>query len=186
MIQIRYAEESDAEALLSIYSYYVANTAITFEWDVPALDEFRKRIIDISKFYPYIVAYDDDAVLGYAYASPFNHRKAYEWCAETSIYVDINHKRHGIGKLLYTELEELLVKQGILRIYACIAYSETVQKELDSNSFGFHRAIGYSQVGMFPKCGYKFGKWFDMVWMEKKLSDDLDNPSAVIPFPDIR
>lgn len=187
MISIRFATEDDAEDLLSIYSYYVENTAISFEWDVPSEEEFRERIRATLRLFPYIVAYDGSSLAGYAYASAFNHRKAYEWCAETSIYVRKDSRKQGIGKMLYLSLEKILSRQGIRRLYACIAYSETVQKELDSNSYCFHKALGYKEAGLFPGCGYKFGKWFDMVWMEKDIAAGASCiPSDIIPFPEIR
>lgn len=187
MIRLRIAEERDAEALLSIYSYYVDNTAITFEWSVPTVQEFGDRIRSTKTFFPYLVAYDDETseAVGYAYASHFNHRKAYEWCAEVSIYVDKDHRKNGVGKLLYAKLEEILQLQGIIRLYACVAYSDIPLKELDSNSLEFHKRMGYRLVGTFQSCGYKFGRWFDMVWMEKTISECRNNIESVVPFPEL-
>ena len=79
----------------------------------------------------------------------------------------------------------ILKTQGIIKLYACIAYSEIPQKELDSNSLEFHKRIGYRLVGTFPSCGYKFGRWFDMVWMEKTIAECKENLEPVVPFPQL-
>lgn len=84
---IRNVELSDAEVLVEIYRPYVENTTISFECETPSVDEFRSRIENISKKYPYIVMVEDDEIVGYAYAGRFKGRKAYDWCVETTIYV---------------------------------------------------------------------------------------------------
>lgn len=85
---IRFATEEDAEELLRIYSYYVENTAITFEYDTPALDEFKYRIRTIKAMYPYLISEVDGKIVGYAYANTFKDRAAYDWAVETTIYLD--------------------------------------------------------------------------------------------------
>ena len=107
-IEIRTATPFDAEELLGIYSYYIVNTAVTYEIDVPSAEDFRRRIEKTLKKYPYIVAERDGRITGYAYAGVFKDRAAYERSAETSIYVDVNEKRHGTGTALYRELEKRL------------------------------------------------------------------------------
>lgn len=166
-INIRNANINDARQLLKIYEPYVLNTAITFEYDVPSLDEFKSRILNITKKYPYLVAESDGNILGYAYASVFKDRAAYDWSVEVSIYIKQDMKKHGIGKMLYTELERQLKEQNILNVYACIAYPERDDEYLDKNSAQFHKHLGYRRVGTFRKCGYKFGRWYNMVWYEK-------------------
>ena len=94
-MEIRLAKTDDAEALLAIYTPYVEKTAITFEYDVPSIDEFRNRIIAVSAKYPWLVAVDNGNIVGYAYASAFKERAAYQWSVETSIYVDKDRKRSG-------------------------------------------------------------------------------------------
>ena len=87
MIEIRAATPDDAEKLLEIYRYYVLNTAISFEYNAPDLEEFRARIVKTLQKYPYLVAEQEGVILGYAYAGPFVGRKAYDWSAETTVYV---------------------------------------------------------------------------------------------------
>lgn len=168
---IRPAVPEDAEALLEIYAPYVKNTAITFECEVPDIEEFRERIRKVTKKYPYILAEKEGKILGYAYASAFNERAAYDWSVEVSIYVRQEERRGGIGKTLYAVLEERLRQQGIQNLYACIASPPQEDDHLTKDSIYFHEKMGYTLIGTFHKCGYKFERWYDMVWMEKMLGE---------------
>ena len=120
-MQIRRATENDAEALLKIYAPYVEHTAITFEYEVPSVEEFRSRIRHTLEKYPYLVAEEDGELLGYAYVGPFHDRSAYDWAVETSIYVDERKIHKGVGGKLHDALEQALKIQGILNMNACIA-----------------------------------------------------------------
>lgn len=115
-IRIRPAKPEDAEKLLAIYAPYVEQTAITFEYEVPTVEEFRERIHNTLKKYPYLVAEQGEEPVGYAYVGPFHDRPAYDWAVETSIYVDQNKKRMGIGKKLHEALEEELRNRGFLNM----------------------------------------------------------------------
>lgn len=174
-ITIRMANPSDAQALLNIYAPYVINTAITFEYDVPSVEEFASRIAHTLEKYPYLIAEEGGNILGYAYASPFHDRPAYDWAVETSIYVDQNIKHRGIGRKLHDALESTLREQGILNMNACIAYPPEEDEHLDKNSVEFHAHMGYRLVGKFYKCGYKFNRWYNMVWMEKLIGEHLSD-----------
>lgn len=166
---IREAAVQDAAKLLAIYKPYVKETAITFEYDVPSVEEFTHRMETIQTRYPYVVAELDGQILGYAYASVFKDRAAYDWSVETSIYLSKDSRGMGIGRALYEELERRLKKQGIRNLYACIAYPEVEDEYLTADSVHFHQHLGYEIVGEFHKCGYKFERWYNMVWMEKFL-----------------
>ena len=185
-IIIRTATLEDAKDLLEIYAPYVKNTAITFEYEVPSEEEFKKRIEYILEKYPYLVAENKGEIVGYAYASSFHSRAAYQWGAETSIYVKENQRNLGVGKSLYNELERILKLQNILNLNACIAYPETEDEQLTKNSVQFHQHLGNELVGEFDKCGYKFNRWYNMVWMEKHIGDHLENPMPIIPFCEIK
>ena len=174
-ITIRMANPADAQALLNIYAPYVINTAITFEYDVPSVEEFASRIAHTLEKYPYLIAEEGGNILGYAYASPFHDRPAYDWAVETSIYVDQNIKHRGIGRKLHDALESTLREQGILNMNACIAYPPEEDEHLDKNSVEFHAHMGYRLVGEFYKCGYKFNRWYNMVWMEKLIGEHLSD-----------
>lgn len=186
IITIRTAVPEDAPHLLRIYEPYVTDTAITFEYDVPTLPEFRGRVEHTLLHYPYLVALKDGEIVGYAYASPFKERAAYDWSVETSIYVDMQYLHCGIGKKLYEALEEALFRMNIINVNACIASPVQVDRYLDDNSIRFHEHLGYRMVGTFHQCGYKFGTWYDMVWMEKMLSSHPDRVKPVILFPDLK
>lgn len=164
---IREAAVSDAERLLQIYSYYVKNTAITFEYDVPTLSEFQSRIRSTKARYPYLVIEQEGRVCGYAYAGAFVGRAAYGWSCELSVYLDPMVRGRGLGRKLYEVLEETVREIGILNLYACIAYPETEDRYLDQSSAKFHARLGFTKVGEFHQCGYKFGRWYNMIWMEK-------------------
>ncbi|MBE5827882.1 MAG: N-acetyltransferase [Butyrivibrio sp.] len=170
-IKIRTATLDDAAALLDIYDYYVQKTAITFEYDTPSVEEFRGRIRKVLEKFPYLVIEQENNILGYAYASPFHERAAYQWCVEMSIYLDKGARRSGLGRMLYEELEKELKAQGILNLYACIGVPEKEDEHLTFGSVHFHEKMGYHLNGTFTKCGYKFGRWYNMVWMEKIIGE---------------
>lgn len=172
-INIRPATLGDAESIQRIYAPYVKETAISFEYDVPSVEEMARRIGEIQKEYPWIVAEEDGRIVGYAYAHIFHGRAAYQWSVETSIYVDRNEKRKGIGKQLHEALEEALKAQGILNMEAAIAYIEEEDEYLTHDSIRFHEWLGYKKVAHFHQCGRKFGRWYDIIWMEKIIGDHL-------------
>ena len=181
-VAIRAATPADAEALVQIYAPYVEKTAISFEYEVPGAEEFAGRIARTLERYPYLVAEIDGKPVGYAYASPFKERRAYDWSVELSIYVRWDCRGMGIGKKLYGTLERVLAAQHILNANACIACTDIPDAHLDNNRPDFHAHMGYRLVGKFTRSGYKFGKWYDMIWMEKLLGEHPDKPLPVIPF----
>ena len=184
-LKIRMATTADAEALLSIYAPYVKNTAISYEYDVPTLGEFTRRINKTLKTYPYLVAEYQDEIVGYAYASRLHERKAYDWAVETSIYVRQDLRGLHIGKRLYDVLEEILKLQNVLNLNACIAYPEAEDEYLTRNSVQFHEHLGYRMIGRFHQCAYKFGRWYDMVWMEKSMGEHPAVPLDFIVLPEL-
>ena len=182
-IKVRVAGEEDAEALLAIYAPYVKETAITFEYEVPDVEEFQRRIRNTLKRYPYLVAEQEGKAVGYAYAGPFHARPAYDWAVETSIYVDRGTRGRGVGKRLYEALERALTAQGILNLNACIAYPPSEEDPyLTRDSVRFHEHMGYRMVGEFYSCGYKFKRWYNMVWMEKLIGEHLTEQLPVRNF----
>ena len=182
-MELRIATPDDAEELLGIYSYYVENTAITFEYEVPSAEEFRKRIENTLKKYPYIVATENGKIIGYAYAGAFKARAAYDHSIETSIYVSKDARQQGVGSALLEKLEGLLKKQNVLNVNACIAVPVEEDEYLTFGSVRFHEAKGYKTVGTFHKCGYKFERWYNMIWMEKMIGEHTSPAPDLIPFP---
>lgn len=182
---IRAASPGDAEKLLEIYRPYVEKTAITFEYEVPSVEEFQGRIVRTLRRYPYLVAEAGGQILGYAYTGPFVGRAAYDWAAEVSIYLREDCRGMGLGKRLYAAIEEISRAQHITNLNACIGTVEAEDQYLTNNSAQFHGHMGYRMVGEFQKCGYKFGRWYNMVWMEKIIGEHLPRPEAVVPFQEI-
>ncbi len=171
-INIRPALLEDAATILNLYSYYVTDTTVSFEYTPPSLEEFQERMIETMKDFPYLVAEEKGEILGYAYASKFHKRTAYAWACETTIYLNKNARHLGIGRLLYQYLEEQLKKQNIHNLYACIT-------DTPKESQLFHEKIGYQKVAHFTNVGYKFNQWLDVIWMEKKLQEHTNPP---VPF----
>ena len=158
-LMIRPTCEKDAAALARIYAYYVEKTAITFEYTAPDTTEMERRRQEISQRYPYLVAESD------------------AWSVESSIYVDVNIRKHGIGRKLYEALEKALKSMGILNINACIAVPRDNQDPYVTNgSMNFHQRLGYTLVGRFHNSGYKFDRWYDVVWMEKMIGPHTVHP----------
>lgn len=181
-VKIRVARPEDAEKLLDIYSYYVLNTAITFEIAVPSLEEFRGRIENILKKYPYFVAEIDGVPVGYAYAGAFVGRAAYCYSVETSVYVRKDLRGQGIGKLLYNALEDALKEMNITNMIARVSCPEEDDEYLTRNSINFHKAMGFRYMGELHKCGYKFGRWYNSACMEKIINEHRDSPEPIKIF----
>ncbi len=173
-MSVRPATVQDVPRILEIYAPYIENTAISFEYTVPTLEAFTQRFLGITQQFPWLVWEEDGVVLGYAYGSLPFERAAYQWCAEASIYLCPQAQGKGIGKKLYAALEQLLQKQGYKKVYAIITTA-------NEPSIAFHEAVGYRHTATMPDCGYKFGKWYGTVWMEKELSPWDAPPRQPIP-----
>ena len=159
---IRIAEKADIPAILAIYAPYIISTTATFEYDVPSEAEFTARFSAITAQFPWLVWEENGDILGYAYASPPYTRAAYQWCAEPSVYLHPDARRKGIGRKLYAALEAILAFQGYQVLYALIT-------EENTDSARFHEHCGYTHRVTFPDCGFKFGRWLGLTWMEKRL-----------------
>lgn len=170
--KIRLVTEADSASILEIYKPFITDTVITFEYDVPSLDDFTERISNIQKKYPWLVCEIDGDIVGYAYASPFHERAAYDWSVDFSIY--INPKYHGkrIGKALYCALVELLKLQGYCNAYALVTLPNI-------KSEGIHESFGFKSVGVCKNVGYKFGEWRDVKWFELEIQQHPKIPSIL-------
>ncbi len=176
MITLRIATEKDAAALSRIYKYYVENTAISFEYIAPDEAEFSQRITHKLEAYPFIVAEDDGKVVGYAYASRFRDRAAYDWSCELSVYIDKNYRGNGIGVRLYGALEQILRLQNLVTLVAGITSP-------NERSEALHKKMGFTLTGTMDYIGYKNGEWRDVMWYTKVLSHEP--PKPMIPFPEL-
>ncbi len=167
---IRIATEEDVGEILALYAPYILTTTATFEYDVPSAGEFLRRFQSITQMFPWLVWEEDGEILGYTYASYPYHRAAYSWCAEPSVYVRRDARGKGVGKKLYAALEAVMRYQGFQVFYAMIT-------EENRWSLAFHESCGYEWKVCFDNCGFKFGRWLGLVWMEKRLKP-VEIPSS--------
>ena len=185
-IILRPVTEKDAAEILAIYAPYIENTAITFEYEVPSLESFEERIRGITAGFPYIAAVKDGRIIGYAYAKAYHERAAYARTVELSIYLQPGCKGRGTGRRLYNALAQALKLQGILNMVVSITDSADKDDIHNTNdSISFHTRMGFSLIGTMNRCGYKFGKWYNVVYMEKFLGEHNDNPSPIKTFDQI-
>jgi len=155
MRTIRPATTADAEACAAVYAPYVRHTAISFELEPPTVQEMAHRIESYSEKHAWLVLEDDGIVRGYAYASPFASRCAYDWSCEVSVYLDPAVHRTGAGRALYTELFAILERRGFRMLVAGV----TLPNEA---SIGLHKAQGFTDVGTFREIGFKLDRWWDV------------------------
>lgn len=181
---IRLVKKQDVLSILNIYSYYVLNTAVSFDITPPDLMDFEELVKDISKNYPYLVVEDEGKIIGYAYTHAYIKRAAYNHVCEITIYLNKDYKGYGLGTRLYNILEEISGLQNINRIYACIGVTNDEDIHLDNRSMYFHAHMGYKHIGQFNESGYKFNKFYDMIWVEKIISKERKT-AEFIPFKDI-
>lgn len=160
---IRSATPEDAAELLAIYAQYI-DTPITFEYELPSPEEFRDRIRQTLKDYPYIVAENEGQLIGYAYAGRFARRAAYQWGAELSIYLSRRSCGHGCGTRLYQHLIRLLQKQEIRTVYGIVTTPNPASEAL-------HEKLGFHRSGLLRRAGYKNGAWHDVTWFEKSIRE---------------
>ena len=175
---IRLATVSDSKDILDIYAPFIEETTISFETEVPAIDEFSHRIETILKQYPFLVYEFENKIVGYAYASRHKERAAYAYNADVSVYFLPEY--HGSGKAysLYHCLFLLLDKLGYKNAYAGCA-------EPNIKTRKFHEKFGFKLIGTCHKTGFKFGKWHDVSWFEKTISEHDGNPGRVMPMSEI-
>jgi L-amino acid N-acyltransferase YncA len=155
---------ADAEPLLAIYRPFVVETPVSFEVEPPTPDEFRARIEKALAGWAWLVADVDGVPVGYAYGSQHRAREAYKWSVEVSAYVHDAHQGRGLGRMLYGALLPRLAEIGYCNAYAGI----TVPNEA---SVGFHRAMGFEEIGVFKSVGWKFGRWHDVAWLQLQIRE---------------
>ncbi len=179
---IQVANKSDAISVQSIYAPYCApDCFISFESQAPNVADMAARIEACFPKFPFLVYKENDEVLGYAYAGSHNTRAAYDWSCNVSIYLDVNAKGRGVGKKLYTCLFDILKDLGYYNLYAGITMPNPASE-------GIHRSMGFSDVCVYKKVGYKSGAWRDVLWLCKTMREHTDDPllppAPVILFAD--
>lgn len=174
---IRHIKPEDAQAVLDIYAPYIQHTNISFEYEVPTLDDFTQRIATITAEHCWLVCEHDGKIIGYAYAGPHRARMAYKWSVESAIYMAQDFFGKGMGKQLYQKLFELLAHQGYINVFAGM----TLPNE---KSEALHRSCGFEEIGIFRKIGYKNNQWHDVKWMQLAIGEyksELGVPKHLIP-----
>ena len=162
-LTIRDAGEADGEACAAVYAPYVTDTVVTFELDVPSAEDMAARIADARIDHAWLVAEDEDGVIGYAYGGPYRARPAYRWSCEVSVYLEPGRRRTGAGRALYEALFARLAERG----YTVAVAGMTLPNEA---SEGLHRAMGFEPVGIYRNIGFKHGAWHDVAWTQHDLA----------------
>lgn len=163
---LRDATLEDLPAIQSIYAHHVRHGLGTFEETPPSLEEMTRRWRDITALgMPYLVSLTDGAVAGYAYAGPYRARAAYRYSVEDSVYVAPGATRCGHGRRLVAALIDRCAAMGYRQMLAVIG------DRGNAGSIGLHANLGFSEVGSLPSVGYKFGRWVDVVIMQRPLGD---------------
>jgi len=175
---IRLATPDDGPALARIYRPAVVDRPASFELTPPDGDEMGRRVAKRAGILPWLVYERNGAVIGYAYASPFRDRPAYQWSVEVSAYVSGEAHRGGVGRALYTRIFEILVTQLYRNAYAGITLPNPASE-------GFHRAMGFVDIGTYHHVGYKLGAWHDVLWLERALLPTVIDPPAPLPLRDV-
>ena len=176
-MQIRAASPDDAAAIQAIYAPVVQDTAISFETEVPSVDEMRQRIASTTRQYPWLVALDEaGAVSGYVYASRYAERLAYRWSVGVTAYVRADCRGRGIGKALYEALIEQLRTLGYCQAYAGIT-------QPNDASVALHESVGFTRVGIFANAGHKLGRWHDVGYWQRAIQRPDPPPEPRPPAP---
>jgi L-amino acid N-acyltransferase YncA len=175
---LRLATPKDAMGILEIYSPYILNTSFTFETEVPSVEEFGERIKTYLTNWPWLVCEIGGKIAGYAYATKYRERTAYQWSVESSIYIHDDFQKKGIGKALYTSLFEILKKQGFNNVYAVINLP-------NEKSVTFHESCGFTYFATYEKVGYKSGKWKNVGWWRLIVNDFGDEPAVPVKFTEL-
>lgn len=171
----RMASVEDAAGILEVYAPYISNTSITFEYDIPSLDAFRKRVEKTLEMYPYLVCEENGIILGYAYAGPHRTRAAFGWNAELSVYIRPEAQRRGIATALCRCIIEILLQMGFYHLYSHITIP-------NPGSMALHKVLGFVEEGRLFRTGFKLGGWRDMAVLSLQLTPLPQVPEAVRPW----
>lgn len=172
---VRRAVADDAAAIAAIYAPYVMESAVSFEAEAPGVEEMRTRIAAGGDLYPWFVAEEDKALLGYAYATAFRARHAYRFTVETSVYVRQGGHGRGVGGALYNALLPLLAAQGFTQAIAALTLPNEASVKL-------HERHGFTRAGVYENVGHKFGEWRSVGLWQRGLASLSENPTEPLPF----
>lgn len=172
---IRLATLDDAQAIRDIYAPFCESTPVSFETQAPSVEEMRRRIAKTLESLPWLVRERAGDIIGYAYASQHRERAAYRWSVDVSAYVRDGCRRTGVGRALYTQLFELLRRQGFYTALAGITLP-------NPGSVGLHESMGFETIGVYRRIGFKCGEWHDVAWYQLALRDFADEPAEPVHF----
>ena len=172
------ADTGDAAACLEIYRPFVEETAVSFETALPALEEFRGRIVEVLQRAPWLVCEVDGAIAGYAYATRFRPRAAYQWSVESTIYLAPAARGRGFAQALYRSLLRGLRLQGYVNAYAVITLP-------NAPSVGLHERLGFRPAGVFAGVGFKLGRWHDVGWWHLRIQEPPAQPHTPVPLAEL-
>jgi len=176
---LRFAHDDDAAAIRDVYAPAVLESAISFETELPGVDEMRARLHEVTALAPWLVLEDAGELLAYAYATRFRTRAAYRWAMETTVYVRAGHHRRGLGRAIYAPLLDLLRAQGFRQAIGAITLP-------NPGSVGLHERLGFRRCGAYPAVGWKFGAWHDVGLWELALAPAAPDPAEPRPLPAVR
>ena len=166
-VLIRPAGPADAEAIAAIYRPYVEGSRISFEEQAPDAAEIMRRMS--SPLHPWLIAEEDERLLGFASSSPFRTRRAYRWVVESGIYLVPEAKGRGIGRALLSKLVELLERQGYVAVIGAIALPNDA-------SVALHERLGFVHTGTYREVGFKLGEWIDVGLWQRDLAPRTSAP----------
>ncbi len=174
---LRSAKVTDAPLIADIYNYYVDNTCITFALEHSTPQIYANMIV--AEKYPFLVAETDDGQLsGFIFAHELRSRGAFRWDVELTVYLRPGFEGHGIGKALMTECIQLLTRQGYMNAYSCITLP-------NDRSIGLHHSLGFRDIGIWEKTGYKHNAWHDVIWLCLPLGNFVGVPTEPIPLKEL-
>jgi L-amino acid N-acyltransferase YncA len=176
---IRLATTHDAGEIADIYRPLVTDTAVSFELEPPDAAEMARRIERVLDYAPWLVYERDGAVTGYAYATRFRERAAYQWSVEVTVYVRDGSRGAGVGRALYASLFAALTLQGFRTAFAGMTLPNDASEAL-------HRAVGFTPIGVYRNVGYKHGRWHDVAWMARDLAPHVTDPPPPVPLRALR
>jgi L-amino acid N-acyltransferase YncA len=171
-LRVRRARLEDAAACRALYAPYVEETVISFEEEVPSIEQMEDRIASSLSTHDWLVLEGPGGIAGFAYGTTHRTRAAYRWACDVSVYLEQGRRRSGAGRRLYEALFPGLVDRGYLTALAGISLPNEASE-------GLHRALGFEEVGTYRRIGWKFGAWHDVVWLQRHLGAADGVPSEL-------
>ncbi len=168
---VRLLNSRDYAQVLDIFCHYVSRSHVTPESNAPTIAEFTQKLKGINAYYPFLVCELGRKIVGYGYASKYRVTSGNQWSVETAIYFEEKYHGKGHARMLYEALLSTLTLQNFVNVYAGIVLP-------NDKSVRFHEKLNFKEVGVFNKSVYKYGRWYDVLWMQLKLGEHVQYPAA--------